>query len=82
MMRPTIGYRWLSGTLSEIRFVTDSEGEFTHLEANQLFIDDDILGQEVCTDSSLVLIGEAFVHVLIHQRGLPDSLHVEQRDCQ
>lgn len=28
---------------------------------------------QVCSDSGLVLVAEAFVHVLVHERGLSDT---------
>lgn len=45
-----------------------------YLHGHEAIIDKNLLGQEVGTDSGLVLIAELFVNILVHQRCLSDTI--------
>lgn len=49
------------------------------LQGDELIVDHDLLGEEISTDGGLVLIAEALVHVLVHQRGLAHTGGGEKR---
>jgi hypothetical protein len=56
----------------------------TNLHGNKAVVDHDLLCEEVGTDSSLVLVAEALVDVLVHEGGLSDAVwfRASRQYCQ
>lgn len=54
----------------------------THLHRHNAVINDDFLCEKVSADRGLVLIGEAFIHVLVHQRRLSHAGVAQNDDLQ
>lgn len=50
-----------------------------YLHCDHTIVDDHLFGEEIGTDRRLVLVGEALVHVLVHQRRFADAA-VAQND--
>jgi len=45
-----------------------------YLHGHQAILDENLLGQEIGSDSGLVLVAELFVHILVHQGRLSHSI--------
>lgn len=54
----------------------------THLHRHNAIVDNDFLCEEISANCRLVLIGEAFVHILIHQRRLADTRVAQYDDLK
>lgn len=50
----------------------------THLHRHETVIDKYFLGEKVGTNSGLVLVGELFVHILVHERSLANTRVVHE----
>lgn len=46
-----------------------------YLHGHEAIIDKNLLSQEIGTDGGLVLVAELFVNILVHQRGLSDTIY-------
>lgn len=50
----------------------------SNLHGDQSVIHHHLFGQEVSSNSGLILITEFIIHILIHQRGLANSVREKQ----
>jgi hypothetical protein len=51
--------------------------EVYYLHCHKPVIHHHLFGKKVSTDCGLILIAELLIHILVHERGLPNSVSVE-----
>lgn len=52
-----------------------------NLHGDQSVVHHHLLSQEVGSDCGLILIAELIIHILVHQRGLPNSVKDKRDKC-
>ena len=70
-----IGARYVSGVCEQRASECAHDSRtIRYLHGDETVIDHDLLCQKVCADRGLVLVAELLVDILVHQRGLADTV--------